>query len=190
MIRIALVGNIGSGKTYISKLFGYPVFNADASVSKIYLKNKSIYFKLKRKLPNFFINFPIKKSELIKAIIKNKKNIKIISSLVHPVVRKDLNIFLKKNKRKKIVILDIPLYFENKLNKKGDIIIFVQTKQKEILKKIKNRKNFNKLIYQRLKGLQFSLNFKRKKSNFIIKNNFNQNFARKSVRIILNKILL
>ena len=66
MIRIALVGDIGSGKTFLSKLFGYPVFNADEAVSKIYIKNKKIFLRLKNKLPNFFTNFPIKKEELIK----------------------------------------------------------------------------------------------------------------------------
>ena len=98
MIRVALVGKIGSGKTFISELFGYPVFNADKIVSKIYAEDKKIYKKLKKQLPNFFLNFPIKKKELIKAIEENKKNIKIISSIVHPEVRKNLNIFLKKNK--------------------------------------------------------------------------------------------
>ena len=96
MIRIALVGGIGSGKSYISKLFGYPVFNADDSVSKIYLKNKKVFFKLKKNLPNFFKKFPIKKKELIKAIIKNNSNIKKISAIVHPEVRKDLYKFIKK----------------------------------------------------------------------------------------------
>ena len=75
MIKIAIVGSIGSGKTYISKLFGYPVFNADEAVSKIYLKNKKVFFKLKKKLPNFFLNFPIKKDFLIDAIVKDKNNI-------------------------------------------------------------------------------------------------------------------
>ena len=50
MIRIALVGDIGSGKTFISKLFGYPVFNADKIVAKIYYKNKKIFFKIKKKI--------------------------------------------------------------------------------------------------------------------------------------------
>ena len=102
MIRIALVGNIGSGKTYISKLFNYPIFNADQVVSKIYSSDKDIYFQLKKKIPNFLFKFPIKKEVLINAIIKNEKNIKIISSIVHPKVRKKLKIFLKKNKKKKI----------------------------------------------------------------------------------------
>ena len=73
MIRIALVGSIGSGKTFISNLFGYPVFNADESVSKIYSNNKKIFYKLKKRLPKFFTDPPIKKEELIKAIVKIKK---------------------------------------------------------------------------------------------------------------------
>ena len=48
MIRIALVGGIGSGKTFISKLFGYPVFNADVSVAKTYSNNKEVFYKIKR----------------------------------------------------------------------------------------------------------------------------------------------
>ena len=39
MIRIAVVGEIGSGKTYIARLFGLPVFNADNEVADIYKKD-------------------------------------------------------------------------------------------------------------------------------------------------------
>tara|TARA_A100001011_G_scaffold330010_2_gene355626 strand:- start:1202 stop:1774 length:573 start_codon:yes stop_codon:yes gene_type:complete len=189
MIRIALVGSIGSGKTYISKLFNYPIFNADQVVSKIYSSDKDIYFQLKKKIPNLLFKFPIKKEDLINAIIKNEKNIKIISSIVHPKVRKKLKIFLKKNKKKKFVILDIPLYLENKMDKKKDIIIFIKSDNKKKLKRIKNRKNFNQLIYQRFQNLQFSSILKMKKSNYVIKNDFNKNTARKRVKDVLNKIL-
>tara|TARA_B100001057_G_C22494215_1_gene811421 strand:+ start:123 stop:692 length:570 start_codon:yes stop_codon:yes gene_type:complete len=189
MIKIALVGEIGSGKTFISKLFGFPVFNADASVSKIYAKNKKVYLALKKKLPNFFLNFPIKKNELIKAISKNKNNIRKISKIVHPEVRKDLKKFLKKNSRKKAVILDVPLYLENKLNKKNDIIIFIQSLSKESLKRIKKRKNFNMLILKNLKDLQLPLSVKKRKSNYVIKNNFTKSLARKNVQDVLKRIL-
>ena len=57
MIRIALTGGIGSGKSYISKLFGYPVFNADKSVENIYKKNKKIYLKIKKNSQIIFKNF-------------------------------------------------------------------------------------------------------------------------------------
>lgn len=189
MIRIALVGEIGSGKTFISKLFGYPTFNADVVVSEIYNRDKKTFNKLKKRLPNFFFDFPVKKKELIRAILKNKENIKIISSIVHPVVRKKLNIFLKKNKKKIIVILDIPLFLENKLNKKNDNIIYIQAKQKNIKKKLNLRKNYNKEILKKLKDLQYSLKRKRTKSNYVIKNTFNKKSARKAVKNVLNKIL-
>ena len=89
-----------------------------------------------------------------------------------------------------MVILDIPLYLENGLNNKKDIIIFIQSNSKETLGKLKKRKNFNKLIIQRLKNYQLPLNIKRKKSHYVIKNNFNKNSARKRVNDILKKILL
>ena len=189
MIRIALVGGIGSGKTFISNLFGYPVFNADKSVSKIYSNNKKIFYKLKKILPKFFTTQPIKKEELINAILKNKNNIKIISKIVHPEVRKELQKFIKKHIKKKAIVLDIPLFLENKLNNKKDIIIFIYSSQKEIQVRIKKRKNFNNLVLQKLKKLQLPLNVKKKKSHYVIKNNFKKNSARKDVKDILNKIL-
>jgi dephospho-CoA kinase len=118
MIRIALVGSIGSGKTFISNLFGYPVFNADKSVSKIYSNNKKIFYKLKKRLPKFFTDPPIKKEELIKAIVKNKNSLNIISKIVHPEVRKDLQKFIKKHNKKKAIVLDIPLFWKINLTRK------------------------------------------------------------------------
>lgn len=188
MIRIAIIGSIGSGKTYISKLFGFPVFNADEIVSKIYSEDKNVFIKLKKKFPNNFNKFPINKDDLINTILRNKKNINKISSIIHPVVRKHFVKFLKINKKKKVVILDIPLYLENKLNKKGDIIIFIHSRNADILKRIKKRKNYNKSIFQKLKKLQFTSNYKRKKSHFTIKNDFNRNSTRKKVKDIIKMI--
>ena len=48
MIRIGILGDIGSGKSFVAKLFGCPVFNADNEVGKLYQKNRKIFIKLKR----------------------------------------------------------------------------------------------------------------------------------------------
>ena len=166
MIRIALVGDIGSGKTFISKLFKLPVFNADKIVAKIYSKNRNVNLLLKKKLPNFFTGFPIKKKELINAIISNDNNIKKISEIVHPKVNRELKKFIKKNNQKEAVVLDIPLYLEKKLNRKKDVIVFIQSSRKEISKRVKKRKNFNKLVLTKLKKLQLPLSYKKKKITF------------------------
>lgn len=189
MIRIAVVGDIGCGKSHIAKLFGLPVFNADNEVGKLYKKSKRCYFKLKRALPKYKISFPINKNIITQAIIDNNYNIKKIVKIIHPEIRVKMNEFMKKNKLKKAIVLDIPLLMENKINKKNDILIFVDANKNEISKRLKKRLNFNNKAYEKFKKLQLSLETKRKKSNFLIKNNFNNQLAKKNVKVILNKIL-
>ena len=98
--------------------------------------------------------------------------------------------FIKRNKSKKVVVLDIPLLLENKINKKNDILVFVEAKKKEINTRLKKRPNFNKSILDKLKKFQLPVEIKKKKSNFVIKNNFNKTYAKKYVKNILKKILL
>ena len=143
MIKIGILGDIGSGKSYIAKNFGYPVFNADLEVSKLYKNDRKIFIKLKKNLPKYIYSFPINKKEISKAILANKSNLNKIVKIVHLEVRKKMNIFLRKNKNKKIVILDIPLLLENKINKKKDILVFVESKKSDIFKRLKKRDNFN-----------------------------------------------
>jgi len=187
MIRIAVLGDIGSGKSHVAKQFGYPVFNADAEVSKLYRKSRKCYNKLKKALPNYITSFPVKKIELSKAIMSNRQNLKKIVKVVHPEVRNRMNNFIKKNRNKKFVILDIPLLIENKLNKKDDILIFVDAKKKEINKRLKKRDNKSAKI---LKFFQLPVELKKKKADFIIKNSFRNNSIKKNVKKVKEKILL
>jgi len=187
MIRIAVLGDIGSGKSYVAKQFGYPVFNADIEVAKLYRKSRKCYKKLKKALPKYIVSFPIKKIEISKAIIDGQYNLKKIIKIVHPEVRSKMNNFIKKNKNKKFVILDIPLLIENKINKKNDILIFVDAKKQEINKRLKKRYSNSVQI---LKKFQLPVEFKKQQSDFIIKNNFRNNSIKKNVKKVLEKILL
>ena len=189
MIRIGILGNIGSGKSYVAKNFGYPVFNADYEVAKLYKKDKKIFKKLKKKLPKYISSFPINKNEVTKAILSNKVNLKKIITIVHLEIRKILKLFLKKNRYKKVIILDIPLLLENKINNKDDILVFVDSKKVEIEKRLKKRLNFNRKLINKFKKIQFSSSYKKRKSNFIIKNNFKKKSLNKSIKKILNEIL-
>ena len=189
MKRIGILGDIGSGKTYVAKCFGFPVFNADLEVAKIYKNNRKVFKKLKKELPNYFDSFPIKKEEIIDAILSNKNNLKKIVNIVHYEVRKKMNDFLKKNKNKNFIVLDVPLLLENKINKKKDILVFVESKKSEILRRLKKRKNFNMKILNNFKKIQLSLVLKKKKSQFIIKNNFKKNSVKIRVKEIINNLI-
>ena len=189
MIKIGILGDIGSGKSYVANSFGYPVFNADDEVSELYKKNIKIFKKLNKILPKHITTFPIDKSEITNAILSNKKNLKKIIKIVHQEIRNKMHLFIKKNKNKKIVILDIPLFLENKINKKNDILVFVEAKKHDIEIELKKRINFNRKLYNKFKKIQFSPVYKKRKSNFIVKNDFTKKTVTKSIKNILNEIL-
>ena len=174
MIRIGILGDIGSGKSYVAKNFGYPVFNADYEVSKLYQSNRKVYQKLKKALPEYIHEFPINKAQLSRAILANNSNLKRIIKVVHKEIRNNMRRFLNKNKNKKFDILDIPL-----------LLVYVQSKKNDIIKNLIKRKNFNPKILRKFKQIQLPLAYKKKNSRFIIKNEFNK----KSVKVGVENIL-
>ena len=189
MIRIAVVGKIGSGKSFVAKSFELPLFNADKEVALIYKKNNFFFKKLNKKIPKFIKSFPIDKKEVLSCILANNKNLKIITKIIHPIVRKKMSIFLKRNRKKKAIILDIPLYLENGINKKNDVIIYVDANQKLINKRLKKRSYFNKKLLTKFKKIQLKSNLKKKKSSYIIKNNFNSVKIKRKIKELKKKIL-
>ena len=189
MIKIGILGDLGSGKSFVAKQFGFPVFDADNEVRKIYRKNKKCYTKLKKAIPEYILTFPINKKEIVKSILSNQKNLKKIINIVHPIVRSRMNKFIYKNKKKKMIVLDVPLLLENKIEKKNNILVFVDAKKKEIIKNLKKRKNYNLKIIKILKKFQLPLNYKKKKSDFVIKNNFKMQPVKKSVKLLKKKLL-
>ena len=185
MIRIGILGDIGSGKSFVAKNFGYPVFNADHEVSKLYQNNRKVYQKLKKLFPEYIYEFPVNKKQLLRAILANNSNIKKIIKVVHKEINNKMRSFLKKNKNKKFVVLDIPLLLENKINKKKDILVYVESSKINILRNLRKRKNFNSQILNKFKKIQLPLAYKKKNSKFIIKNKF----TKKSVKVSIKKIL-
>ena len=189
MIRVGIIGDIASGKSFISRLFNCPVFNADREINFLYKNSKQCFKKLKKVLPDYIKSFPIRKSEIISAINDDKKNLKRISSVVHPMVRKQMKTFIKKNKNRKLVILDIPLLIENKLNMKNDILVFVKSNRNEILKRLKKRPNYNKKILKSLSQNQIITSKKLRIANYVIDNNFSSHIMKKKITLLKKKIL-
>ena len=189
MIRIAVVGKIGSGKSFVAKSFELPLFDADKEVALIYKKNNFFFKKLNKKIPKFIKSFPMDKKEVLNCILANNKNLEIITKIIHPIVRKKMSMFLKRNSKKQAIILDIPLYLENGINKKNDVIIYVDANQKLINKRLKKRSYFNKKLLIKFKKIQLKSNLKKKKSSYIIKNNFNPLKIKKKINELKIKIL-
>ena len=190
MIRIAVLGDIGSGKSFFARQLKIPLFSADQVVQNLYDKNKKLFKKLKKIFPKKLNCFPIRKSQLVHIINEKPDNLKKIIKIIHPMVRKELYVFTKKNRNKKVVVLDIPLFLENKLNRDTDIIVFIETKPNKLLSKLRQRKNFNMKIFKLLKSLQIPPEKKKLKADFVVKNNFNSAKIKKVAKNLLDQIIL
>ena len=192
MIKICVVGSIGSGKTYISKLLAgkkFPIFNADEEVSNVY-KQKSIFAKLKKTLSKYIASYPIDKQELIQAISSNQNNLKKIIKIVHPEVRKKMKLFLQKNKSTKVVIMDIPLLLENKLHEPEDVIICIDANQKLLDAKLKQRPSYNKKMISILRKIQLPIEEKKLLADFVLVNNYNKKTMQLRVKELLGRIVI
>ena len=188
MIIIGIIGKIGSGKTYIANKITKFNFNADKEVNKIYKKNKKFYNSIKKIFPNQITKFPIDKKELQRIVNKNKNNLKKLGKIVHPIVRAELKKFLKKYSKKKVIVLDIPLLLENNIKIKDIILVYVDAKTNEIINKLKGRKNFNKKTYKIMAKNQLPVMYKKKRCNFVIKNNFKKEFVNKQLNELKVKL--
>ena len=99
-----------------------------------------------------------------------------------------MNLFLKKNRNSKMIVLDIPLLVENRLYKKKDVLILVKSDRNKIIKRLKKRRNYNKIILKKLKVNQANLSKKKKLANFIIENNFSVNTMKYKIKLLKERI--
>ena len=165
MIKIGITGSLASGKTTVAKLMSkrrYPVFSADKIVADLY-KKRIFLIKIKKKF--HLKNYKNPKKKLKALIRKDKFVLKKLESIIHPLVRKEMKIFMKK--KTKIGLFEIPLLIESKLMKYFDVSIFVNAQRNKRLKRYKG----NNEIFTTLDKRQIISSKKIKFSDHVINNN-------------------
>ena len=139
MTIIGLTGSLASGKTTASKIIAAkrgPLFNADKVVKRLYNQKKFRRHLSKKLNLNLDKDF---KENLRNKVLKKKKILRKLEKIIHPLIRKEMHIFLKKNKKKKFLFLEIPLLIESKLVKYFDVIIFIKSSKNLRLKRFMSR---------------------------------------------------
>ncbi len=187
MIKIGVTGSLASGKTTAAQMFSrgkYPLFNADKVVRKIYKKNifkNKVYKKFKLK------NKKDIKNKLKNIITKNGKTLKDLERIIHPLVRKEVRNFTKKNKDKKFIVFEIPLLIESKLMKNYDKVVFINSKKniriRRFLKRGKSAQLFKLLDKRQLTPAK-----KIKFCDYVINNNSSLKKLKKNVNFIISKL--
>jgi dephospho-CoA kinase len=186
MKKIGITGALASGKTTASKILSYkrgPLFSADRAVKEIYESRR--FRSLISKKFNIIDNNQIKKS-LKKIILQNKKNIKILEKIIHPLVRKKMKEFTAQNKGKKFLFYEIPLLVESKLMKYFNIIIFIKAKKQLRMKRFKSKRG-NPKLFNLLNNKQLKDKNKIKFCDYVVVNETNLNILKKKLSAIMLK---
>jgi len=192
MVRVGIIGSVGSGKSFVANIFkelNFNIFSADNEVNNIYKKDKSVNKKISRFFKLKLYNGRIDKQELRNALKKKPKKFSFLNKIIHPIVRKKLVLFLSKFKKNRLVVLDIPLLVENKMFNFVDIFILIKTRSNSFNTRIKKRKNLDKHFLNILKKQQRSEKIKEGHADFVIYNS-SKNKVKLQVKNILDKILL
>ncbi len=192
MVRVGIIGSVGSGKSFVANIFkelNFNIFSADNEVNNIYKKNKNINKKISKFFKLKLYKGRINRQELRDALKKNPKKFSFLNKIIHPIVRKKLILFLSKFKKTRLVVLDIPLLIENKMFNFVDIFVYVKTRSNSFNTRIKKRKNLDKSFLNILKKQQRSEKIKEGYADFIIYNS-SKNKVKLQVKNIIDKILL
>ena len=192
MVRVGILGSVGSGKSFVANIFkelGFNIFSADNEVANIYKNNKIVNKKISKFFKLKLYKGKINKQDLRDSLKKNSKKFKFLNKIIHPIVRKRLAIFLSRFKKNKLVVLDIPLLVENKMFNFVDILILVKTRSRSFLSRIKKRKNLDKQFLNILKKQQANEKIKENYADFIIYNS-SKDKVKLQVKNIIDKILL
>jgi len=193
---VGITGGIGSGKTTFSnhlKKLGFLVHESDMVVSEIYTKPKKQFLSfIKEKISQDAINHnKINKAEIANVIFNNNTIKKLLERRIHKEVQSSREAFIKKytKKKKKIIFADIPLLFENRLEKNFDLVICIISSRKNRSKRVLKNKKFTKDNLNKIFKAQTTDKVRKKHSQIIINNNKTKKDFIFSIEKVLTKLI-
>lgn len=196
MIKVAITGVIGSGKSTIAQLLknmGIPLIDADEISRASTKKGGAAYDKIIALFgPDILLeNGEIDRKKLAHIVFSDSKKRLALEAVVHPAVKmiRDQMIKELEKKNEKIVVLDIPLLFETGMEKEVDYVILAYADEKTLFDRVHKRDNMSFLEFEKRLKNQIPLSEKVKKSHFIVDTRKDLKLLEKELAVIVNKIV-
>ena len=193
-IKIAVTGNIGTGKSTVCKLLkamGFKVFESDCEVKKLY-NQIHIICEIKKnfinKIPNLFKNGKLDIKKLSNYAFSNKLELHKLENIIHPHVWNIKKTFIEDNSKEKVLFFDIPLLFEKNLHKEYDFVFYTMVDQNIQKKRVLERGNMDVQKFQKILSIQAS--FSKVTEKFVslkLDTEKNKTLIKNSIKNFLNK---
>lgn len=193
MIIVAVTGSLSSGKTEVTKVLksmGAKVFDADLSARNAVEPGKPAYKAIIKLFgPDFLLpNRQINRKKLGEHVFNHPKDLKKLNILLHPGVIFESLREIEKNKGKKgLLVLDVPLLFESKMESLADYTIVVSATRENILRR-SVKKGLSKALVGKILSTQWSLEKKARLADFVIENNGSLSQLKNETKKILEEI--
>ncbi len=194
MLKVAITGNIASGKSLVEKFLiksGFKVIDSDIIVHQILEFDKDTIKKIKEFFSSDDIldeKGNISRDKLGKVVFSNIKKKNALEQIIHIKVKEKIDNFFELNKEEKFVFVSVPLLFEANFDKFFDKIIFISAPEDIRLSRLINRNNYSiEYAKKRIKSQECE-NEKIKKSDFVIYNKSDLKTLEEQIKNILNKL--
>jgi dephospho-CoA kinase len=188
MIIIGLTGSIGMGKSTVAAMLiraGIPLFDADRAVHQLQGPNGSLLSQIEARFPGTTGPAGVDRQKLGAAVFGDAEALRALEYIVHPAVARLRRDFLRRNRSRPIVVLDIPLLFEKKGWKSVDKIMVVSAPAWKQRKRVLARPSMNYAKFAKIKKLQLPDVQKRKRADFIINTGILPSVTNAAVRQVI-----
>jgi dephospho-CoA kinase len=193
---IGVTGGIGSGKSFVAKLFGElgcMVINSDDLVRQAYSDTivKSEIKKLWGKMV-FDPNGEIDRSAVARKVFQYPSERHKLETLLHPIVDRSRERMMRmgsENPEIRAFVWDTPLLFETHLNERCDTVVFVDAPMELRLERVASSRGWDESELGRRENLQMALDKKKEIADYVVVNTADAEFARGQVREVLSQVL-
>jgi dephospho-CoA kinase len=193
MLVVGLTGSIAMGKTETARMFarlGYPVFDADAAVHRLYDTGGAAVALIERAFPGCVIDGKVDRTRLADQVTGDREALARLESMVHPLVRRDQEAFLEEARTAghAFAVLDIPLLFETGRDKDMDAVVVVSAPESVQKARVLARPGMTPEKFAAILGRQMADSEKRRRADFVVDTSRGLEVASGQVRAIADQL--
>ena len=188
MIRIAITGSIGMGKSTVARMFerlGVPVFDADAEVRRLQAEDPDLMARIGERFPDTLADSKLDRDELARQVLGHPAELQALEAIVHPAVLDARSRFIDSSPGAPALLFDIPLLFETGSDTDFDKVIVVSAPAKVQRERVLARPGMTEQKLNAILARQLPDAEKRARADFVIDTGGDLSTTERQVRDVL-----